>query len=371
MKRSGAVILLFLAMALRADVVLLEYFFQPGCGECEKVDAFILPRLEERFAGRYELVRYDTGILEHYLKLVEAQERLGVKSGEPVAIIVNCGVFLAGFREIDRELSRAMEIAMSDAVGLTGPAAAPDPGILRKRAETFTVGVIAAAGLVDGINPCVFATLVFFLSLLAVARIGGRKLLLAGSCYCLACFLTYFAMGFGLFRFLKLFSGYRRLQGGLELAMVAFLLVLAFLSFRDAFRYRKTGKADRVALRLPERVRQRILKIMRSGLQSRYLLPGAFVTGMLVTALESVCTGQIYVPTLALMVKESGTGGRWVWYLLLYNAMFLLPLLFLFAAAWRGTTTRIFLDWSRKNVVYGKITAGCLFLLLAALMLIL
>ena len=33
-----------------------------------------------------------------------------------------------------------------------------------------------------------------------VARIGGRKLLLAGSSYCLACFFTYFAMGFGLFR---------------------------------------------------------------------------------------------------------------------------------------------------------------------------
>lgn len=371
MKRSGVVILLFLAMALRADVVLLEYFFQPGCGECEKVDAFVLPRLKERFSGRYELVRYDTGILEHYLKLVEAQERLGVKSGEPVAVIVNRRVYLGGYRKIDRELFQALESATPEAVDLPGPTAAPAPGLLRKRAETFTVGVIAAAGLVDGINPCVFATLVFFLSLLAVARIGGRKLLLAGSCYCLACFFTYFAMGFGLFRFLKLFSGYRRLQGGLELAMVALLLVLAFLSFRDAFRYRKTGKADRVALRLPERIRKRIHEIIRRGLQSRYLLPGAFVTGMLVTVLESVCTGQIYVPTLALMVKESGAGGRWVWYLLLYNAMFLLPLLLLFAAAWRGTTTRIFLDWSRKNAVYGKIAAGCLLLLLAALILIL
>lgn len=371
MRQSGVIILLFLAMALRADVVLLEYFFQPGCGECEKVDAFVIPRLEERFAGRYELVRYDTGILENYLKLVEAQERLGVKSGEPVGIIVNRRVFLAGFREIDRGLLRAMETAAHESVEPTAPTAAPDPGILRKRAETFTVGVIAAAGLVDGINPCIFATLVFFLSLLAVARIGGRKLLLAGGSYCLACFLTYFAMGFGLFRFLKLFSGYRRLQGGLELAMVALLLVLAFLSFRDACRYRKTGKADRVALRLPERIKKRIHEIMRRGLQSRYLLPGAFVTGMLVTALESVCTGQIYLPTLALMVKESGTGGRWVWYLLLYNAMFLLPLLLLFAAAWRGTTTRIFLDWSRKNVVCGKIAAGCLLLLLATLMLIL
>jgi len=347
-----------------AERIPIEYFFQPGCGECEKVNTFVLPRLAEGVAGRYELRRYDTGVPENFLKLVAAQERLGIDSSDPVAIIVNHQTYLGGFREIEEKLFHALETAE--------PAAVPtqssrDPELVHRRAEALTAGTIAVAGLIDGINPCVFATLIFFLSLLAVSRIGGFRLLLAGSSYCFGCFLTYFAMGFGLFRFLKLFSGYRYLQHGFELVLILLLLILAFFSFRDAIWFRKSGRADAVSLQLPNRIKRRIHEIMRRGLGYRWLLPGAFTTGMLVTVLESACTGQIYVPALALMVKESGPGSRWIWYLLLYNIMFLLPLLFLFAAAYRGTTTRIFLRWSKTNVVYGKIAIGSFFLLLAAL----
>lgn len=109
---------------------------------------------------------------------------------------------------------------------------------------------------------------------------------------------------------------------------------------------------------------------MRNGLKFRYLLPGAFTVGVLVTVLESVCTGQVYLPTLVLMSREFGAGSRWFGYLLLYNLMFILPLLLLFLAAWRGTSMPVFLNWSRKNVVAGKTALGCLFLLLAALMLL-
>ena len=71
--------------------------------------------------------------------------------------------------------------------------------------------VIIVAGLIDGINPCVFSTLVFFMSLLAVAKIKGRKLLLTGSAYCTACFITYFLMGFGVLNALRFLSGLARI----------------------------------------------------------------------------------------------------------------------------------------------------------------
>ena len=71
---------------------------------------------------------------------------------------------------------------------------------------------------------------------------GRRKLLLVGSIYCLACFLSYLALGFGLFRFLKLLSGFRYVQSGIEYFLILLLLVFAFLSFRDAWRFRRTGR---------------------------------------------------------------------------------------------------------------------------------
>ena len=83
---------------------------------------------------------------------------------------------------------------------------------------------------------------------------------------------------------------------------------------------------------------------------------------------ESICTGQVYVPTLVLMSKEFGLGSRWFGFLLLYNLMFILPLLVLFLAAWKGTTTPILLRWSKMNVIGGKIALGCFFIGMALLM---
>lgn len=368
MKRIAILIALLAATVLTAQPVLIEYFFQAGCEECEKVNAFVLPRLEEQFRGRYELKRYDIGNPDHYLKLVSYQERFKADDNEPVSMVVNGRCYLGGFRSIDQKL---LEILASVETEKAAPEPEGDIDILHRRADQFTAGAIIVAGLVDGINPCVFATLVFFMSLLAVSRITGAKLLLVGGTYCLACFLSYLALGFGLFRFLKLFSGYHLIQGGIELLLILILIVFSFLSFRDARRFRQSGKAEQVTLQLPGSVKRKIHDVMRRGLKYRFLIPGAFVIGVLVTALESVCTGQVYVPTLVLMVREAGTGGRWVWYLLLYNFMFILPLLFLFIAAWRGITTPMFLRWSKRNAVSGKITLGCFFLLMAGLMIFL
>ncbi len=350
------------------DPVIIEYFFQTGCEECEKVNAFVLPQLEERFGGRYELRRYDIGELENYRMLAGRQEQLNNSDNVPVSMVLAGRVFLAGYPEIEARLFPELERLSGGSGGhetAAGPAAGS--GSVERRAESFTIGAVALAGLIDGVNPCVFATLVFFLSLLAVSKIGGRKLPAVGSVYCIACFLSYLALGFGLFRFLKLFSGYRMLQAGIEWGMTGLLLVFAFLSFRDACRFRRSGRAEDVTLQLPDGIKSRIHTVMRRGLKLRYLLPGAFLIGVLVTVLESVCTGQVYVPTLVLMARE-GAGGRWIGLLLLYNLMFILPLLVLFAAACRGVTTPKFIEWSRKNVFRGKLALGGFFVLLAGLM---
>ncbi len=354
-----------------AEPVTVDFFYQPGCNECAKVKALVLPRLAERFAGRYVLNHYDIGITENYLKLVELQDALQIDDNEPVAIVLDRRLYLGGFTAIDRRLLFEVENCLqTPATAAPPPAGGPadaDNAAVYNRAAAFTLGAVAAAGLVDGINPCVFSTLIFFLSLLAVARIRGSQLLWVGSVYCFACFLTYLALGFGLFRALQLFSGYQTLQRLIESAMILLLLLFAGLSLLDAIRFRRTRNAAAVKLQLPAAVKRRIHTVMRRGLAYRYLLPGAFLIGVLVTVLESVCTGQVYLPTLVLLTKEQGAG-RWLWYLLLYNVMFILPLLAVFAIAYRGVTTSGLLQWSRRNVFWGKLALAGLFTALAALL---
>ncbi len=78
---------------------------------------------------------------------------------------------------------------------------------------TFAVPLVLANGLADGLNPCAFSTLVFLVSLLAVARVRGRRLLAVGASFCAATFLAYTALGLGLLQALRagaLFPGLRR-----------------------------------------------------------------------------------------------------------------------------------------------------------------
>ena len=370
MKEFLVCLLLVAAVTLVARTVTLDYFFQQGCEECARVNALVLPMLAERFPGEYELHKYDINEEVNYLKLVEYQEHLNVTSDDAVCMIVDGKRYLGGFAAIDHGLSGALEMARQLPADSALPAdVSPNRERLHLRAETFTVGAILMAGLLDGFNPCVFSTLIFFMSLLSLARIRGGRLLAMGSVYCLACFCTYVVLGFGLFHVLKLFSGYQTMRLGFEIVLIALLLLFAFLSFLDAWRFRRSGKSVSVTLQLPEKIKNRIHAVMRNSLKFRYLLPSAFTVGILVTLLESVCTGQVYLPTLVLMSREFGVGSRWFGYLLLYNLMFILPLLLLFLAAWRGTSMSVFLNWSKKNVVAGKTALGCLFLLLAALML--
>ena len=97
----------------------------------------------------------------------------------------------------------------------------------------------------------------------------------------------------------------------------------------------------------------------------RLCLVGAGL-GAGVTLIESVCTGQIYVPTLAFLVKA----GRFAAlpYLLLYNLMFCAPLLLALVIAYRGTTSDRFLLFARRHVLGAKLAMAASFLTLAALL---
>ena len=176
MKKLLACLLLAAASALAARTVTLDYFFQQGCEECARVNALVLPMLAERFPGEYELRRHDLNEEANYLKLVEYQERLNVASDDAVCMIVDGSRYLGGFAAIDRGLPEAMERARRLPAGSASPAdAPPDRERLHRRAEAFTISAILTAGLLDGFNPCVFTTLIFFMSLLSLSRIRGGR----------------------------------------------------------------------------------------------------------------------------------------------------------------------------------------------------
>lgn len=359
-------ILLCCIQGISAPQVLVEYFFQTDCTECHRVETFVIPRLEEEFPKKIKLCRYDIGETENYLRLAQYQDQFRNDNNESVCIVINRRIYLCGYDRIQNSLfNEIKQLLAQPTENIPDAVVVSRDEILRKRAEHLTLTAILLAGLIDGINPCVFTTLIFFLSLLAVSKVSGNRLLAVGFTYCLACFLSYLALGFGLFRFLKLFSGYQVLQNFLDSFLLVLLLLFAFLSFHDGWRFWRTQSSGSVVIQLPNSIKMRIHSFLRQGLQYRFLIPGIFCVGVLVTVLESICTGQVYLPTLVILSKEYGTSNRWFGYLLLYNVMFIVPLLILFGTTYFGISKSRMLQWSKIHIVIGKILLGFFFLLLA------
>jgi cytochrome c biogenesis protein CcdA len=359
-----------LGKAVSAAEPRVEFFFEPGCEDCEQIEDKILPQLESRLGAAFQLVRVDIGVESNLVHLLQLEHQTGYAGPERAYLVFN-GQHAFGNPLNDpdaffRKLKELLKVVPEPL-----PSADTDVDTVYNRFGTMTLPVVLLAGMLDGINPCAISTLIFFMSLLAVSRVRSRQLISLGVSFCLASFVTYFALGFGLLRFLHLFSGFTVLRSTVEWAMSGLLLAFAFLSFRDALRFRKSGDGKDVSLQLSVGMKKRIHSVMRRGLKTRHLILGGLMIGIAVTALESVCTGQMYVPTLVLILKKSNPFESRAWfYLLAYNSLFVLPLVVIFVAFYFGLKTETLLRWSRKNVVFSKTLIGLFFIAMALLFLL-
>jgi hypothetical protein len=358
--------------------VVVDYFFEPGCPACERIARGVLPTLEARYAGCIRIAAWDIGLATNFMRLVAYQDALGDDGNQPVSMVVDRRTMLSGYARIEAGIFQAIDAALARRAAadwqFPSPSPAPSaPAVLaaaERRIRRFTIVAVAVAGLGDGLNPCAIATLIFLMSLLSVSRVAGRGRLLLGLSYCLAAFVTYLALGIGILHSLKRFYGIPLLKWGIEIALIAALSVAACLSFRDAWTFHRRHAARDVLLKLPRRITLLIHRILRQGVSNGRLILGGVTMGAAVTALETVCTGQVYVPTLALVIDASAQGalvGRAWSLLLLYNGMFILPLGVAFAMSGRGVGNERFLSWSRDHVPASKALLGSLFLGLAAL----
>ncbi|MEI6808521.1 MAG: hypothetical protein WCN95_07345 [bacterium] len=356
--------------------VTIDYFYQAGCADCQRVKTQVLPELNERFEEFIILNRYDVNILSNTVRLVAYQEALQIRKNEPVMMVVDFRHVFNGFDAIKTGLLARVDQCVAERLvpGWQVPEHIAIPqrtqaceSLAEERLRRFALPAVLAAGFTDGINPCAIGTLVFFMSLLSVSGVKGRRLLLVGIPFCIASFVTYTAIGFGLMRFIHSCEGFPLVRKAVEAAMVLLLGIFAILSFLDAWRYGRSGNAKDVTLQLPKGIKERIHSIMRSGIRGGNLILGALVVGALVTVMESVCTGQVYVPTLVLVAKSGQSGTKALGYLLLYNLMFLVPLVTVFILTYLGLKTVTLLNWSKRNVVFSKVLMGAFFVAMAVL----
>ena len=64
------------------------------------------------------------------------------------------------------------------------------------------------------------------------------------------------------------------------------------------------------------------------------------MTGLIVSILELACTGQVYLPTIIFVMGVPELRARAFAYLLLYNLLFVLPLVVVFLFVYHGSNSR-------------------------------
>ncbi|MAT42731.1 MAG: hypothetical protein CL609_10340 [Anaerolineaceae bacterium] len=188
-------------------------------------------------------------------------------------------------------------------------------------------------GLVDGINPCAMAILLFFVTFLFTIRKRRAAIARMGMIYIACVYIVYFLVGLGLLRATTLVQGHWLGQLGAALLLL-FGLTNLFGALFPKFPIR---------LEIPE--------IGKDGLKKwmyRATIPATIVLGTLMGLESFPCSGGPYVAILGLLSSQAGFWEGFG-YLALYNLMFILPLIIILALALNPIMGAKIQAWERAS----------------------
>ncbi|MDH7486823.1 MAG: hypothetical protein QHJ81_11170 [Anaerolineae bacterium] len=344
----------------------LAYFYQPGCRECDRVQVDL----------DYLQRRYPQLVVHAFDVKAEAAlcEWLGQRAGVPEEKRLTAPAVFVGDEALVAEDLHARSLEELIARHVTSGAEPVWEGreeahslatqSIVERFRSFGLLTVLAAGLVDGLNPCAFATIVFFISYLAFMERKGQEILAVGAAFALGVFLTYLGVGFGLLRFLTALPFLSTVSRWIYGLTALLCLVLAGGNLYDWWQARR-GRPQDMQLKLPTRLRRKVNQVIREGARLPAFVAVALVSGAVISLIELACTGQVYLPTIVFVLGVPQLQAKASLYLVLYNLMFILPLVIVFTLAYFGVTSQQLGFFIHRRAAAIKLATAGLFLLLA------
>lgn len=216
-------------------------------------------------------------------------------------------------------------------------------------AITLTTVIIAAA--IDGINPCAFSLLLLFIAaMLATVQTGSQdfravrvRLVTMGSVFIAAIFLTYLALGLGLLGSAQLLT-----RQHLPARLAALAAVLLGLWMVKDFFLPEWG----TRLQAPKWVSEIARRSARQA-----TTPGLVVGGVLIGLCTVPCSGAVYLGVISLLTLQP-TRLLGYSYLLLYNLIFVLPLVAILLATTARPTFNRLAHWNLHHKEWVRLILG-------------
>lgn len=345
------------------------YFFSSDCTFCRELLDYELPKLARDNKVSLEILYFDLGVEGTYELFLNAGAEFGRQGVDIPAIFIGRSA-LGGESEISQNLPAELAKFRKDPQSYLERMITPFTGshdtttIKEEKFNALTYGIVLSAGLLDGINPCAFTTVIFLISYLSLVGGGRKQMLYTGGMFTLAVFITYLAIGLAFFNFAKLILREQIIATVVNSVLLIIVGALAVFSLVDFVRCLKGNVTD-ITLQLPDFLKGKIREKIRNFAKNKTAIIGAsFVLGIVIAGMELTCTGQVYFPIIT-MISEPRHRIAATMYLFSYNIAFIIPLVIVFLLATFGVTSERMGIFFRRHVATVKLGLTVLFIAMA------
>jgi len=331
-----------------AQEVHLHLFYGQGCPHCGQLRVFlneIQPKYPSLIIHEHEVYSDKEGIL-----LFEQMSKNSNVSIEGVPTVFIDDKVIVGFsnsigESIENEIKRCLgtdcgnpenKEGTSETIKVVGDSSPSEDPAKKEFSQKITIPIVIAAAAVDAINPCAFAVLIILMTA-ALAIADKKRALKFGIAFTISIYISYFLMGLGLFSALQATG----ISHTFYIIVTVLAVIVGLLNIKDYFWY---GKG--FLMEVPLSWRPTMKKILNSATTPF----GAFLAGFVVSLFELPCTGGPYIVILGLLAKEV-TQNVGIMYLLLYNLVFVSPLIILSIIIYRGLSTTEKLEQIRQEKI--------------------
>lgn len=214
---------------------------------------------------------------------------------------------------------------------------------------------VLTAGFLDSFNPCAIAVLLIFIALMFTLRKNRLAVFYLGLVYIIAVYITYLGIGLGLFKLIHIFGVPHFIA-----KIGAWIVILVGIwGLKDSIFPGKTN-----IFTIPVKSRQLI-----ASWAMKATIPAAIIAGFLVGVTEFPCSGAVYVATLTLLSAKV-TFLEGLSYLLLYNFMFVLPLLIILFIVTNRMIAEKWINFDEMNSKTIRILSGFIMIAIGVVILI-
>ncbi|MFH1470912.1 MAG: cytochrome c biogenesis protein CcdA [Candidatus Micrarchaeota archaeon] len=338
--------LLFLFMiplaSAQQQAVQAYEFYSLGCIHCAEVERYLI-NLEREYP-QLNVTTFEISYSgENMLLSKRFCIAYGVDCSErpPTPLVFINDTYISGDVPIKEKLKPIVEACIRD--GCVDAAEKVEGVTVTELHSEPPILVVVLAAMVDSINPCAFAVLIFMLQY--IGSIASRhRMINVGLVYISVVYVTYLLAGLGILASFQSLS-----MTDLVYKLAAILaLVAGIINIKDYFFYGKW-----ISLEIPKKYGKTVEKYVQQA-----TLPAAVALGVLVSAVELPCTGGAYFAILAML--QWAPFWKAFTYLALYNFFFVLPLIIILILFTLGYSSDALEKMRLENRRYMRLGIGLL-----------